>query len=187
MGYLMGDGSVFIRKDSRGVLHHEIHFYPDDLKMLFAFLYAISKIYDLTCSIRHDGEFFRVRTFSKSAVLDILSLGTFGTRDWRVPFDSFKSEEEKREFLSSFFDCEAYVGKKAIVVQVVNEAGLKDIKCMLTEFGIESKLYRYERKRKNWRTNHHLHIIGKDNRRKFLKRIGFNHSKKQEALHATVA
>lgn len=187
MGYLMGDGSVIIRRDCREILHYEIHFYPDDAKMLLAFLSALNIIYDLACSIRNYGKFYSVRTYSKRAVLDLLSIGTFGTADWRVPFDILKTDEEKREFLSSFFDCEAYVGKKAIVVQVINEAGLKDVRRLLNEFDIESRLYRYERKQKNWKTNHHLHIIGKDNRKKFLKRIGFNHSKKQKALHATVA
>ena len=112
----------------------------------------------------------------------------FSALHWTIPFRVLSSPKSKKEFLKSYFDCEGYVNKKVIRAESVNEKGLLGIKKLLLDsFGIESKFYSYERKQKNWNKNYILVIAKKSERIKFLKTIGFDHSRKKKLLIASVA
>jgi len=72
--------------------------------------------------------------------------------------------------------------KKQIQLQFVNKKGIEDIKNLLETFNIESKIYSYERKNKNWNTNYILSIMKKNSRITFLNEIGFYNLKKLKKL-----
>lgn len=174
VGYLMGDGAVTIRREGDN-FHHSICFFPDDEWMLGSFLFAFNKIYEKVPAVKKVQGNYRVRTDSKSIVADLLSHGSFRSLDWLPP--ACFSKEQRIEWLRAFYDCEAYVGK-TITVQSVNKKGLEIAREWLREQGIESNLYSYSRKNCKWNINYILHISRNQDKRKFLNRIGFNHSRK---------
>jgi|SRR3989344_3840264 len=183
IGHLMGDGSVTIRKEKGIHYHHTIRFYPDDQGMLNSFLEAFLKVYGIKPNVVKFDKYFYVRTDSKPVVNDLLvNYGSFSSTKWLVPNILINSKGLKQEFLKAFYDCEGYVGPRAITVQSVNQKGLKQIQSLLAEFEIKSKMYKYERKNKNWNTNFLLCITKKEDRKRFLKTIGFNHLRKQRKL-----
>jgi intein/homing endonuclease len=141
LGYLMGDGSVIIRKEKRGIMRYDLRFYPDDDEMLGAFLESFKVIYDAIPHITRMEKYMRVSISSKAIVEDLATRGSFKSMEWRVP--DFPSKEEKVEFLRAFFDCEAYVAHRGIRVESVNYIGLLQIQGILNEFSIRTKMYKY--------------------------------------------
>lgn len=183
MGFLAGDGTVGIRKENKrkNSTHHDIAFYPDHSSMIGPFIEAFTYLYLKTPLVRKKINHYSVKVSSKFACLDLIKTTEFGLYKWKVPFNFLDTKKSKSEWLKAFFDCEAYVGNNHIRVQSVNKYGLKQVKMLLEELGIESKMYKYERKNKNWNTNHILSI----NRRmmaKFLNTVGFNHLLKYKKL-----
>lgn len=180
IGYLVGDGCVSIHLEPDNTIHHSVDFYPDDDGMLNAFMDAFFKVYERKPKIRCLGKYYSVRISSKPIVLDLLKIGSFKSLEWQIP--EFCFVEEKKEFLRAFYDCEGYVGKNIVAVQSVNKTGLENIGLLLREFDIGAKFYSYKRKNINWNVNYLLHITDKNSIRRFLKYIGFNHSRKQKKL-----
>lgn len=178
-GYLCGDGSVSIRKENAcSKVHHEMFFYPDDVRMLSSFLEAFESIYGKKPSIRKFKKYFRVSISSKPIALDLLSDGPFSSKSWFIPKWVSANVVYAKEWISAFFDSEAYVGANSIRIQSVNQKGLEQIQILLLSFGIESKIYSYKRKNPNWSINYHLSIQKRQARNEFINRIGFNHSRK---------
>ena len=99
-----------------------------------------------------------------------------------MPVNFLKNETLKIEWLKSFFDGEGHVSNRDIRLQSVNEKGLRQVKQLLSDIGIESRFYKYERKNRNWNTNYILSIIKKDYRKMYLNKIGFNHEIKLSKL-----
>ncbi|MBU0615601.1 MAG: hypothetical protein KJ601_05915 [Nanoarchaeota archaeon] len=186
LGFLAGDGGVYIRVDKNKDIHHSILFCPDDESMLNHFVDAFIRFYNKKPTIRNHGNYFRVRAASKPICLDLLKTAKFGTHEWRVPNDYLTSNILKIEWLRAFFDCEGYVGKKQIQLQSVNKQGLTDICNLLNKFSIHSKIYQYERKNPNWNTNYILCILRKESIRKFYNIIGFNHSEKLRKINQLI-
>jgi len=180
----MGDGSVFYCKDIRGKEHYGITFYPDDLAMANYFAKCFEEVYGIKLKIFKLKNHYKTYIKNKIIYNDLISIASFGSLEWTVPTRFLKSNDMKREFLKAFFDCEAYVWEKAIQLQSVNKKGLEGIKKILGEFDIASKIYEYERKNKNWNKNYILCIMRKEERDKYLKNIGFNHSLKMKKLNA---
>jgi len=182
-GFLIGDGSVFIRKskNSDGP-HYDIRFYPDDETVANLFMKTVYELYHKKSRIRKEEKYFKIGVESKLACNHLLSIIPFASLSWKIPHQVLINNECKKEFIRAFFDCEAYVGKRIIQVQSVNQQGLKEIMNLLREFGIESKMYEYHRKNKNWNTNYILCIMKKDSRERYLNNIGFNHLSKQKKL-----
>lgn len=187
LGFLAGDGCVLIRQDCNGNMHHSIDFYPDDKLMLKHYIDAFNSFYNKMPTIREEDKYFRVRVSSKPICLDLLRTTMLGTHDWRIPYKYLNLDILKIEWLRAFFDCEAYVGKNYVRIQSVNKKGIDDIHILLRKFDIESRLYIYERKNKNWNTNYILSIGRKDSIKKFYKTIGFNHSRKLEKIKTLVS
>ena len=180
-GFLVGDGSVSMRKEGNRT-HHDIGFYPDDENVAKLFIKTFYELYYKESRIREEEKYFRIGVESKLACKHLLSIIPFSSLSWEVPHQILINEECKKEFIRAFFDCEAYVGKRIIQVQSVNQSGLKEIMNLLKEFEIESKMYEYHRKNKNWNTNYLLCIMKKDSRERYLNNIGFNHLSKQKKL-----
>lgn len=187
LGYLMGDGSVSMPIESDGAIHYSVAFYPDDEVMLESFLFAFKKVYGRTPTVSKYNNYFCARIDLKSITLDLLNYGSFRSLEWRIPMSIFNSKLANKEWLRAFYDSEGYVGKGSIVVQSVNYDGLVQVKNLLKSYNLNSNLYTYHRKNKNWNTNYLLCIMKKSERIKFLKEIGFSHSRKQNKLIASVA
>ena len=176
-GFLAGDGTVACRRENKkqNIIHYTVNFYPDHISMVKSFLEAFEKLYQKRPAIKKEKNYYRIRTKCKFACLDLLNNSKFGIYTWEVPFNFLNNHQLKKEWLRAFFDCEGYVGKKQIQVQSVNKKGLHQVKNVLGDFGIESKIYKYKRKNKNWSTNYILNIGKKNMREMFLNKIGFNH------------
>lgn len=182
-GFLIGDGSVFIRKSKKSDgKHYDIRFYPDDESVADLFMNTFYEVYHKKSRIKKEEKYFLIGVESKTACNHLLSIIPFASLSWKVPHALLINQECKKEFVRAFFDCEAYVGRRMIQVQSVNKEGLKQIMGLLKEFEIESKLYEYHRKNKNWNTNYILCIMKKDSRERYLNNIGFNHLSKQKKL-----
>ncbi|MBU3940386.1 MAG: hypothetical protein KKH88_00460 [Nanoarchaeota archaeon] len=182
-GYLAGDGSVSKYSYPNKSKHYDIRFYPDKLEVAEIYVRTFLEVYKVKPRIKRDNNYFRVSIKNKIAYLDLTSIMEFGTLSWRVPFSFFINEKAKANWLKGFFDAEAYVGNRMIQLQSVNKGGLEDVKKLLEIFNIESKIYKYERKNKNWNINYLLTIMKKDSRKRFLNEIGFNHKGKLDKLN----
>lgn len=184
LGFLAGDGGVYIRIDGNNTTHHDILFCPDHESILNSFIEAFEEFYEKKPFIQNMGNYYRVRVTSKPICLDLTKIARFGTLTWRVPFKYLNSDILKIEWLKSFFDSEGSMCRGQIQIQSVNKEGIYEVKDLLEKFNIESKIYKYERKNKNWNTNYILCIMKKDSRKKFLNKIGFNHIPKLKKLKA---
>ncbi len=176
-GYLCGDGSVSMREEKGrpGMIHADIYFYPDHKLLIRPFTEAFYQIYRKRLTLRNLGTYYSLRLVSMTAAKDILADGRMTSMEWRVPDWIRESKRNSREWLRAFFDCEAYVCTWDLRIQSVNRQGLRQVAEMLKKFGITSKEYIYQRKNKNWNTNYHLSVGGRENRKAFLNLIGFNH------------
>ncbi len=186
IGYIMGDGSATIRKE-KTYNHHTICFYPDDTRMLEAFLDAFKKLYGFTPNVKKLQNHYQVRADSKAILTDLFKYGSFRSLEWCIPKKLLTSKLSKQEWLRAFYDCEGYVGPRVIAIQSVNKHGLQEIQNLLKEFEIKSQLYSYKRKQQTWNTNYLLYITRREERYKFLKNIGFNHFEKQKKLEKFAA
>lgn len=180
LGYLAGDGYVSVREDRTGI-HHEIKFFPDHKSLIKPFVEASQKVYNKTPIVKKLKNHYMLRVYSKVMVLDILKEGDLRSHVWELP-KNFNNKEEKREWLRAFFDSEASVTKSKISMGSVNEKGMMQIKNLLEEFNIDSKIYRYIQKNENWNDVFFLNIIKKESMKNYLNEIGFNHSLKTEKL-----
>ena len=189
ISYLQGDGCICVRYDKPNVFRYDLAFYPDHISLAIHFVDIYKKLYGRVQRIKNLGNYFSVRVTQKFACKELLGLAKFNSLEWQVPFKMLDTDEKKSRWLKAFFDCEAYVCKKSIVVQSVNKTGILQIKKLLEEFNIQSRFYSYERKQKNWNTNYLLFVSCKKYGRRFLKQIGFTHQLKQKklALFARVA
>lgn len=181
-GFLAGDGSVKIRTEKSGKVHHTLEFFPDDISILKSFVEAFEKIYSKIPVVEKHKNYFRLRVYSKVIVNHILNYSDFGLFFWSVPTSLLTDLDSKREWLRAYFDAEGYVGKNHIKVQSVNQLGILGVHRLLLDFGIASKLFEYQPKQKNWNKVYILQILKKEDRIKFSTYIGFNHKKKLNKL-----
>jgi hypothetical protein len=171
-GYLAGDGSISIRKEkSTNKIHHEIRFYPDNNSLIKPYIIAFKKVYNKTPNVIKLHNHYVIRINSKIVAHDLLSLCSFGLKNWTMP--KFNNKKCKAEWLRSMFDSDSYVGKGYIRLKTVNKKGLESVKNLLNELKVEtSKIYNYKPKNKKWSINYILDI----------RNIGFNHKLKKEKL-----
>jgi len=186
IGYLIGDGWISKRK-SKTFWRYDLCFYPDNLEMANSFVQAFEELYGKTLNIKPVPGFLLVRTTHKIAVKDLLAITKYDSLNWELPSRIMRSRAAKRQFLRGYFDSEAYVSAKCLRVESVNEKGLCAVQSLLEEFGVQSRMYRYERKQESWNTNYILSIHKKESRVRFLKEIGFNHARKLKRLQGSIA
>lgn len=187
-GYLCGDGSVSKRVE-RGTnkTHYDIRFYPDHESLIKPFTEALIKVYGKTATVRKDINYYRVFLTSKTVALDLLRDKDFSSTGWVIPIWIEQNKRCLREWLSAYFDAEAYVGPKEIRIQTVSYVGARAVRRCLKKFDIVTHLYSYKRKKKSWNTNFHVAITNKENRERFFKKIGFNHKSKYKKLEQSLA
>ncbi len=181
-GFLAGDGSVQVRKESNGKEHHSIEFFPDDASLIEPFTGAFEAVFHKTPRIFKSHNHYRLRIFSKSAVTYLREIGTFGVACCLPPASILTSEESAIEWLRAYFDSEAYVGTSCIRVQSVNKEGLALVGRMLGRMGITINEFEYVPKNESWSRVYILVISKKSDRLKFLNKIGFNHKRKRVKL-----
>ena len=181
-GFIAGDGSIKRRRDGNGFDHYDIAFYPDNLSMAKTFINTFEKIYCKKPSIVPLNNFYSVRVSSKIACDHLLGISTFDTHNWRVPDFVFSNVSYQSEFLRAIFDCESHVSKNNIQFQSVNPDGINQLRGLLANFEIDSKIYRYQRKNSRWNINYILVIGKKESIKKYAELIGFNHSAKINRL-----
>lgn len=181
IGFIMGDGSI--NSSDRNGHHHDIRFYPDNLRVAKIFMRDFEYLYLKKPKLKKLKNYFSLHISSKPAWEDLRKIGDFSSLKWEFPKILF-SEEEKIEWLKAIFDCEAYVNvkKKNINFQTVSKKGIISIQNLLKELGIESKIYPYKRNNPKWNINYLLFIWGKANIYNFAQRVGFNHSLKKKKL-----
>ena len=184
-GFLAGDGSVQVRRE-KSYNHYQLDFFPDDELMKDVYIGALNKVYLKNPSTKKLKNYFAVRKTSKLIVTDLLKLAKFDTHNWNLPNSILTCQESKINWLRAFFSAEAYVGKKTIRVQTVNENGMKNISNLLSEFQINHCNYKYQPKQETYSKVHIISINQKSARERYYKIIGFYHKKKTETLKATL-
>jgi len=189
--YLCGDGDIKAREER---FCYDIRFYLDDLALAKRVVSLFRKEFNIVPVIRkmqskipNGRGYFKVEISNKPVCRHLLKLGSYGSLNWRVP--SKLNKDLRKEWVKCFFDCEAHVniGNKQIQIKSVNRYGLVDLKNMLEEHEILSKLYGpYEQKGENHNPYSFLIIVGKKNIKEYYKKIGFYHSEKVKSLHNLV-
>ncbi|HIH38256.1 LAGLIDADG family homing endonuclease [Candidatus Woesearchaeota archaeon] len=81
---------------------------------------------------------------------------------------------------------EAYVNKKSIKIQTVNEKGMVKTAHLLQEMGIHSRCYSYNQRKKNCSRVHILFINRREDKETFSKKVGFFHEKKTKLLEESL-
>jgi len=112
--------------------------------------------------------------------------GAGKSKEWYIPNKIMLSSKNiKSQWLKAFFDDESHVSKthKRIVLNIVNKKGLVQIRTLLKEMNIESKLGGPYICREFY--SYHL-TVNKTYLERFEKFIGFNHPKKIKDLHEVV-
>lgn len=184
-GFLAGDGSVQVR-GSEGSMRHDVNFYPDNKIMLKIYVQAIGYLYKTKPTIRKLKSYFTARISSKFIAEDLLKSSVFGIKTWVTPSSLLYSKRNKVSWLRAFFSAEGYVGERQIKLQTVNSRGIKQVYNLLKELGIDCSYYEYTPKNKLHSTVSILMILKKEARIKFLREIGFWHSKKESRLKETL-
>lgn len=83
-------------------------------------------------------------------------------------------------YLRGFYDSEGCVIKNGVVFGVVNKKGALDIMNLLNKLGIKSSFKYYNKP--NIGNVYYVNIYGKENIMKFMKKVGFTLSRKQNKL-----
>lgn len=180
-GFLAGDGSVK-KREAGSFSHYDIKFYPDDGMMLSAYLYAIQLVYSKTPTITVEDNVFHARLASRTVYEDLTKSAEFGIHTWTVSRKLFHIPGAREAWLRAFFSAEAYVGPNSIKLQTVNKNGILEVSGLLTELGIDNRVYYYVPKNPKHSQVSIIHITKKEARRIFLDKIGFWHTKKTAAL-----
>jgi len=184
-GFLAGDGSVQVRKQ-RSHYRYDIYFFPDDEKMLQAYLDMIKYIYNKNPAVKRKTKFYSVRITSVAIAKDILKYSTFGIKTWTIPGYLESVKGAKEEWLKAFFSAEGYVSKNTIRIQTVNKLGISQISHLLDTLNINHRCFKYTPKKENHSEVAILIIIRKSDRHKFYDQIGFYHNKKEILLRKTL-
>lgn len=180
--YLCGDGWIAARKDNRGYHHYEIKVFPDDEKLAKFIVGLFKREFNITPSIVNLHNYFGVQIKNKPACLNLLSMGTFSTRDWKIPEKLDK--DLLREWLRCFFDCESNVdlNNKVIALKSVNFEGLLSIQEKLNLFQIESKVYGPYQPQNPKHSKYGILLIRGKNINTYKRLINFNHPAKKEKI-----
>ena len=181
--YLCGDGYITIRKDKNNEVHNDIQVYPDNLLLANFIVSLFEKEFNICPTIKKLKGYFSVRIKNKPACEHLLSFGSYGSLNWKMP--EGLTDKFTKTWIRCFFDCEAHVNtyNRQIQVKSVNKLGLQDIQSKLAKLGISSKVYGpYKQKLAIHNDYFLLTIYGFSNLNRYQKLISFNHPDKKIAL-----
>ena len=182
-GFLVGDGSVQIRKrKGENFSHYQLDLFADDKKMLDTYCDFIQKIYKKKPTISRRDNMFVARLSQKFIVLDLLRHSKFGIYKWSFPEDLFCIPNAREMWLRAFYSAEGYVNNKTIKIQSVNLKSIKIVSNLLNEMEIYHSYYVYTPKNIKHSKVGMIFIGSFDSRMKYYKKIGFWHSKKEKRL-----
>jgi len=180
--YLCGDGDISKRIDKNGAWHYEIRFFLDHKYLADRIVRLLKKEFNIVPAVRKKQGYFKIEIKNKPACLHLLTMGKYGSLDWEMPENL--EEDNLKEWLRCFFDCEAYVNhhNRQIQVKSVNQQGLLKIQEGLSLLGIDSKVYGpYKQKGINHNDYCMLTILTGD-LRNYQKLINFYHPDKKIKL-----
>ena len=136
LGVLCGDGHI-----NREFVSFEIRY---DEEFAEEFATCFEKVYGLKYNYRYykPKNTFNLRVSNQLICEDLLKYGKFNTREWNIPKEIMKSDNEEiiGSFLRGFYDSEGSVSRCAITSSSVNETGLKGVAILLKKLGIENTL-----------------------------------------------
>jgi len=180
---LKGDGAIF-RSGTNYIIKYEVK----DKEQLKSFENDVKEVFGLNMKwLKHrsgiTGKLLDlVWLRSKLAFEDLNKFGKFRSENRNIPKEVFKSTREvKKEFIKAFFDDEGSViiGNKEIRLYSTNKNGLQEMKNLLNEFNIKSKLRSGYGKKRNVFA---LVIKDIESIKNFANNIGFDLERKQTKL-----
>ncbi|MBI2547275.1 MAG: hypothetical protein HYW23_02405 [Candidatus Aenigmarchaeota archaeon] len=119
---------------------------------------------------------------------DLLSIGKFGVRKWRVPqiIMTSRNKDIISSFLRGFFDSEGCVARNFITCDSVNGKGLLGVTKLLTKLRINTSFKKYYKNFKSPRRYsyyvYYVNIYGKENILRFRDTVNFTLLRKKEKL-----
>ena len=117
-----------------------------------------------------------VRIRNNSIIKYFLNYGNFGSREWRISKEIKNGNNKiKSEWLKSFFNDEATISGKRIIVSSVNKIGLCDVKYLLDSLDINNKFFDYSK-------NCFKYNLVVYDFKKYKKLVGFDHEIKKVKL-----
>lgn len=193
LGVLCGDGYLSKSKNSS----FEIGLMTIDKDFLLKFTKCFKKVYrkklhhrilEATKKIIR-GKMYDVkklhnaRICSKEIFEDLSQYGKFSTKNWTVPEEIMRTNNEKIicSFLRGFIDSEGTIREYCMEIASSNKVGLNQTKELLSKIGIK-RISFY----KDWKNVWRLIFSGKDNLLIIYEKVGFSIKRKQVKLGKAV-
>lgn len=183
---LCGDGCISEIKENRGIwdirrynrkkknrTRYVIVYTNNSEELLIKFKKNIRFLFpNITFS---NSRWNEVRIRNKNIVNFFYRFGEYGSRKWRIPNEiKYGTKKIKIAWIKSFFDDEATVYRRRIIIETVNKSGMKDLSFLLDSLKIENKLKK--------RRLAGLYGITVYNTRRYESLIGFDHKSKSQKL-----
>lgn len=138
-------------------------------------------------------ESYVVECYWINVVRDLLSIGSFGVANWRVPRVILQgSDENKCAWLSGIFDADGSIyfkpekGRRTVNLTSINKAGLDQVSELLLGLGIRhGRGFRKGDGRS--RDSYLIYITYHEDLERFAARVGFRSPRKQEKLLLAVS
>ncbi|MBI2663427.1 hypothetical protein HYX15_02745 [Candidatus Woesearchaeota archaeon] len=183
-GNLCGDGSVYLYKEARTLkdinrynrknpirIRYGITYTNNHRELIHIFKNNFKKLFpDIKFDWSRQNE---IKIRNKKIVKFFLNFGEYGSNKWRIP-NNIKngSKSIKVAWLRSFFDDEATITGRRIIVSSINKEGVQEISSLLDSLKIKNRFVHYLTK---------SNIVVYDIKR-YYKLIGFNHRLKLNKL-----
>ena len=190
LGTLYGDGNIYCNNKLRT---NQIALAATDKEFVDNFRNSLFKTYKIKPTkelrirkIKNRKKQYVTRLCSKEACKDFLKYGLTGTRNWRVPNNIKKNRlETKAQFIKGFFDSEGNVDKNRVSAFSTNKKGIEEIREILIDFGIRSKIVTKKNKKPRV-TSYRLGIQDRKSVEIFHKHINFTIIRKKGKLKEIV-
>mgnify|MGYP005858313645 CR=1 FL=1 len=185
LGHILGDGGIHVKKTER---KYRVFYVNNEERLLDRFKLDVENVFG------GKSLYFRKRKSHGDEIWLFSSLGfvLYRLLDYdkhinkRVPL-LIKNSEDKRfigSFLQALYDDDGflYSDKKMIVISLVNQNLLNDIRRLIIKLGIKpNKVLIHESKNRS--RMYYFSITGRENIVCFKKRIGFMHPVKKDKLN----
>ena len=189
-GYVCSDGGIYSSKCTdlhgrklRTRRRLRVKFYNKEKALIDDFINAVKKVRPDIKSLRYYPYRIEVEIRNHTLSKEILSLGKVWSHNWQFPENL--TEYQKKIWIRAFSDSEGTVNNqnydRYIALDSVNFEGLKKVSDNLKEFGIDNKIYWFDKSRRA-----RIKISKKENLVRFKETIGFEHPEKQAKLTSAI-
>ena len=197
LGVMCGDGCVFLGKAHKQRWDYNLYnvnLSVKDKDFIDKFIQSIKCVYGVTPSL-----YYRDRNklnkkwsniwiakLTRKEIYEDLSSYEFGTKNWEVPKEILKSNNEKiiGTFLRGFYDSEGSVltGIRSFTITIcsINHQGLSTIKKLLSRIKIKTSIISEDKRYHN--STFYFSITKKENIEIFLNKVGFSIKRKQNKI-----